>query len=191
VTATAEVAAAALQALSDTDRLRLLRYAKWRIKGMGRAAGGRGADDLLSEACLRICEGRRRWPDAVSLVAFVCGVMKSIASHWGEQFSHDEAHLACELRSDDEKADPIEGARSEPPDVERTRETARARLDAINDLFGDDPEVQLVIEGLAEGMTGPEIQAALGLSQKSYAAAFKRMRRGVNRLFGEGRSSRA
>ena len=192
MTATAEAAAAALQALSEADRLRLLRYAEWRVKGMGRAARGRGAHDLLSEACLRVCEGRRRWdPDAVSLVGFMCGVMKSISSHWREQFSQDEAHLACELRSDDDKVDPVEGAPSEPPDAERARAAARAKLDAINEFFSDDSEVQLVIEGLAEGMTGPEIQAALGLSQKSYAAAFKRMRRGVNRLFGEGRPSRA
>jgi DNA-directed RNA polymerase specialized sigma24 family protein len=192
VTATAEAAVVALQALSEADRLRLLRFAEWRVKGMGRAAGGRAADDLLSEACLRVCEGRRRWdPQRVSFVGFMFGVMRSISSHWGEQSFDDEARLACELRSDEVEADPLEDAPSESPDVGRARATGRAKLDEINEFFSDDPEVQLVIEGLAEGMTGPEMQTALGLSQKCYAAAFKRMRRGANRLFGEGRPSRA
>lgn len=191
MTATAEAVAAALQALSEADRVRLHRYAAWRIKGMGRAAGGRVAGDLISEACLRVCDGRRCWdPDKVSLVGFMCGVMRSISSHWREEFSEDEAHLACEVRADGVTLDPIEAAQSERPGIERAV-AARQQLDAINEFFSDDPEVQLVIEGLAEGMTGPEMQEALGLSEECYGTVFRRMRRGARRLFPEGSLSRA
>ena len=186
MTATIEETTAALQALSHPDRLRLLLSARWRVRGLGRAALGRRAEDLLSEACLRVCEGRRHWdPGAVSFVGFLIGAMRSISSHWREECSESEAYLASELRSDHPAADPVENARSQRPDAERTL-VAKDTLDAINGKFRDDPEVLLVIEGLGEGMKGPAIQEALGLTPDQYEAAFKRMRRGARRVRDEG-----
>lgn len=187
----AEAAAAALQAMGDVDRVRMYRYACWRIRGIGRAAAGRFAEDLIEEACLAVCAGRRRWDsETVSLISFMCGVMRSISSHWRKGFAEEQIHLACELRTEETGRDPIESARSEGPHVERARVTAREQLDAIKHFFSQDLEVQLVIEGLAEGMTGPEIQNALRFSKNEYAAAVKRMRRGARLLLRNGEVTR-
>lgn len=185
-TASTEEVIAALNALADADRLRLRGFARWRVKGLGRAALGRTFEDLLGDAITAILGGRRHWdPAAVPFLGFLLGVVRSISSHWRESFDEEEAHLDCEVRSDRAEDGPVELARSNQPGADR-QVAARSQLDAINKLFEDDHEALLVIEGLGEGMSGPEIQQALGMSSKDYDATVKRMRRRVRQVFGEG-----
>jgi hypothetical protein len=54
-------------------------------------------------------------------------------------------------------------------------------MDQVAEKFADDDVVQLVIEGLATEMKGPEIQAALGISQREFETAMTRLRRSVDR----------
>ena len=48
---------------------------------------------------------------------------------------------------------------------------------ALAKLFADDDDVTLVLEALAQEMTGPEIQDDLGISKTEYETIMKRMRR--------------
>lgn len=184
--ATGDEIAAALEALPTTEQLRLRSYAQWRIAGLGRAARGRSYEDLLHEAYLAALGGRRRWdPAAVPFLGFLLGALKSISSHWRESFSEDEAQLDCEVHPDPAQDGPIQRAESVQPDAERIL-AARSQLQAVMKLFEDDPEVLCIIDGLGDGMTGPEIQAALDLTPKEYEAALRRMRRRTKPVFGQG-----
>ncbi|MGD0039966.1 MAG: hypothetical protein ABSE84_06015, partial [Isosphaeraceae bacterium] len=69
------------------------------------------------------------------------------------------------------------------PNGERVT-AATEQLERIEVRFADDDEVGLVIQGLASGMTGPEIQADLDITEKQYETIMTRLRRGVDRKEG-------
>jgi hypothetical protein len=51
----------------------------------------------------------------------------------------------------------------------------------IEKKFTNDPEVALVLDGLASGMKGPEIQHDLQITETQYETIMTRLRRGVDR----------
>jgi hypothetical protein len=51
----------AIEALTREQHLRLERFARWRMRGLGRAAQGRDWEDLLGDAIAATYEGKRRW----------------------------------------------------------------------------------------------------------------------------------
>jgi len=69
------VAARAIQALSDTDLVRLAALARLWSRGLPE---GLGWTDVLNEAIVRVLDGSRPWPPGVPLLAFLSGVMRSI-----------------------------------------------------------------------------------------------------------------
>lgn len=173
-TSYAELATArkALGALPAADLIRLSKIAQMRSYGLGAYE----AEDLLSEAVLRVLDGRRRWPLAVPLVAFLAQVMRSIAS---EEREKDERFVSSS-RFEPALCEPDE--RPEPPRAI----DARDQLDAVLARFAGDAEVLGLIQGYRDGESAAETKARTGMDARAYDAARKRLRRTIDRMKDEG-----
>jgi DNA-directed RNA polymerase specialized sigma24 family protein len=174
----------ALDALGEADLLRLERYARYRIRGLGRKAVGRDHDDLLGQAIQHTLDPeRRRWNKKVPFVQYLLGAMRSISSHWREQFDVDEAFLESELLRPTEKGgvyNPFDHVRSKAPSAERML-FAKEEVERIGQAVSSDHVVSEIMASLRMGMSPGEIRDALHLSVTEYETAMKRFRRWVRR----------
>jgi hypothetical protein len=66
-----------LQSTTAAQRARMANIARLWVH-----EAGHGPDDLIHETCLRVLEGRRKWPRSDEVVPFLGGVMQGIASEW-------------------------------------------------------------------------------------------------------------
>lgn len=178
--ASQEEIVAAIQCLSEADNIRLEKFGRFRIRGLGRASAGRDWRDLLGEALTATLDiNRRRWNKSVTFVQHLLGAMRSISTSWKNSFDPDEAHLESDLiRTDSEgnESSVFAGIRSTDPDGERIV-TAKQEVEEIERLFQDDSIALDIIGGWRSEMTGPDIQEALGISQTEYETRVRRMRR--------------
>ncbi|PYN91738.1 MAG: hypothetical protein DMD89_29920 [Candidatus Rokuibacteriota bacterium] len=121
--ATPDEVRAALDALGEADLVRLEKFARYRIRGLGRKAEGRDHDDLLGEAIRDTLDPeKRRWNKDVSFVRHLVGAMRSISSHWREQFDENEPLLESELlqtTDEGEVLSPLDVVGSGAPGAER------------------------------------------------------------------------
>ncbi len=183
--ATRDEVARAVDALLPADWKRLEKFAHYKVMAIGRKALGRSPGDLLHDAftstlvgCESTKQGRRWYKDQVWFAGHLFGAMRSTASHWKEAFDENEAHLDSELAidaEDGEPSSPVERAKSEAPSQE-TAFLAKEKLGEIFRMFQNDDDAALVIEGMREGWTGPEIMSRLGIAKDKYEAAIKRIR---------------
>ena|SRR2546423_11565406 len=171
---------AAYYNLSEAELVRLDRYARALIRGLGQRNPGYSGDDLLQEAFKATLAGERLWKkDAVDFCRHLTGVMKSLANHLGEKFDRNEGRVEWETASaplETEADDPLARVTTPLPDAER-RLAAREEVEQIERLVKDHSHAILILEGLYYGMTGPEIQKELGISKNDYEAIMKWMRR--------------
>jgi len=183
--ATRDEVESALAALTDVQLVRLNKVSAFRTASLGTRAVGRNPGDILSDAIIAILEGRRKWfKSRVTFLPFVLGVMKSLTSHirTGKALDAFDEIAPNPVGEEDDAEDFVEqiptAARIDPE-----RQLLAKDLDKeIRKRFKDDPEVLLIYEAFLEKMTPAEIQACLGLSEKEYNAAAKRLRRAVDRL---------
>jgi hypothetical protein len=152
------------------------------VRGLGRRASGRSHEDLLNEAIADTLDPeKRRWNKQVSFVTHLIGAMRSIASHWKEQFDADEPRLESEVVRTSEEGEPLSPldlVASNAPDAERAVE-ARQELEEIEKMVAGDHIVSDILGGMRAEMLPSEIREALGLSQRDYETAMKRLRRHV------------
>jgi hypothetical protein len=175
----------AIQALTLGERLKLKKFAAWRVRGLGRASCGRTWEDLLSEAYLSKLEGTadngsgRRWRKNVDLVTLFCGAMRSISSHWKRDFvEEEEALLESQIAmrgGEDAWISPLDEAVSDDPSQERDV-TARQEWALITKLYLDDVAARGVLEGWSRGMTASEIMEDSGLTKWEYQETMRRIR---------------
>jgi len=175
----------AIDALTYAQKRRLEKFARYKILGLGRKAGRRDHQELQQDAFTSTLlgvesesEGRRWYKNRVDFVGHLIGAMRSIASHWAEAFDEAEPLLDSEMAVETEDgkiSSPISEAQSTAPDQERTL-SAKEKLAEILRLFQNDDEAVMVLEGIREGWTGPEIMDGLGLSRDKFEAAMKRIR---------------
>jgi DNA-directed RNA polymerase specialized sigma24 family protein len=171
----------AIRSLTRAELLKLERYAKWRIRGIGRASEGRNHEDLMQDAVTQTLSGQRSWNKSVSFVQYLIGVIRSISSHWKEQFDPDSALLESEAvyaSPEGKEKNLFLDAPSTAPDAERLI-MARQEIKQIEILFSDDHQALEVITGWRLEMSGPEIQKELGISQKEHETIARRIRRNV------------
>jgi DNA-directed RNA polymerase specialized sigma24 family protein len=172
----------AIRSLTREELLKLEKYAKWRIKGIGRASEGRNREDLMQDAVTQTLSGQRSWNKSVSFVQYLIGVMRSISSHWKEQFDPNSALLESEAiysSPEGKEKNPFLDAPSTAPDAERLI-MAKQEIEQIEILFSDDHQALEVIAGWRLEMSGPEIQKELDISQKEYETIARRIRRNVS-----------
>jgi len=172
----------AINSLSDSQSLRLRKFAKkmaWKLGGKA----GITWQEVVDEALIKILSGERQWKkDNVDFVGLLCGIMKSMLSHSLEKRKADkyqEPFLESDLIKEDidgQIVNPLNEIKSLEPDPERIL-IAKNQIEQIKRHFEKDTEICLIIQGFKEGMTGPEIQVCLDLSEHNFNAAMKRMRR--------------
>jgi DNA-directed RNA polymerase specialized sigma24 family protein len=164
----------AIHALSDADLVRLKALARLWARGL---PAGAGWTDVLQEAIVRALDGSRKWPPGVPVLAFLSGIMRSICDdHWRRLRRESEM-----LVRDAELADVCAaGEEVNVPSPERVVAAAQS-LAAIDRLFAGDALALIVIAGLAEGLTPPEICKRYGMSEREYDTTRKRMRRALLR----------
>lgn len=109
------------------------------------------------------------------------GAMRSISSHWGEQFDPDEPRLESEIIRTTEEGDvvnPLDLVSSSEPAADRVLE-ARQQLEDIEKAVADDKVVYDILGGMRAEMSPSEIREALGITLTEYETAMKRFRRRV------------
>jgi CheY-like chemotaxis protein len=176
----------AFRALTVADRLRLQKFAKLRVRGLGWAAGGRDWQDLWQEAVWRTLLGAtdnnkgRHWNrDKVDFVMHFAQAMRSIANSWKRQLSAEVVPL--------ERCDSEGNQYSLLDNVASGDVRADDRLieieeeDRIRGIFRDDADASRVLQGLMDGLKKNEILLRYGLDEKRYAAAIRRVLRLLGR----------
>jgi DNA-directed RNA polymerase specialized sigma24 family protein len=167
----AEVALA-LNLISRMDFLRLKAIARLHARGLPPDVSW---DDLLQEAVTRALVGSRRKPQAVPMVAFLAGIMRSLrAEHWRRARGGPRSREI--LRIDHQDLSRVGELRDPASDLEQAL-LAREQIGAIEQLFAGDPVALGILAGLAEGRSATQMRAALGISKTIYESARKRIRR--------------
>lgn len=175
---------AAFDGLSAEDRLKLSA-----IETVFRGGTGFGPNELIYEAVCRALTGSRHCPRGVPFMAFMVETMRSIGHHERVK-RRREVPLTLAPRQG--------GAAEGPPDCASEQLTPEERLleqesadavQAIHDLFADDPEAQLVLMGWAEGHHGKALREATGLDQAALDYAAKRIRSRMRKRYPNGWTS--
>jgi CheY-like chemotaxis protein len=175
----------AIATLSRAKWLTLQKFADWRVHALGRLAGDRTGEDLLGEAMLSTFVGTlgngtgRRWNKRVDFVKHLTEAMRSISDHWKGKFEEREI-LECETIKYDSEGQPspldnFELGAGFQPAAER-RLVAKEELERIYEIFKNDKESTLVLQGLSQGMKKNDIVKEYELTAKQYDAAMKRIR---------------
>jgi len=161
--------------VTEADLMRLKVLARLQARGLPPHIGW---SDLLQEAFARVLDGSRRQPDGVPVVAFVAGVMRSIKEYyWREarRGTRQRQKLLAELESTGIE----EGEPFDPQPSPERRAIAIQEMEAINELFEDDPQAQQIISALYEGLTVEETCTLCGLSKTDYDSTRTRIRRAL------------
>jgi DNA-directed RNA polymerase specialized sigma24 family protein len=169
---------AAIQGLSDTDTLRLSEIARQCARRCSLEA-----DELLNEAIVAALLGERKCPRNVLLIAFLAQTMRSITYN---ERRKARAECRAELMNDNPDNDPVLSLPDEGPSP---ADTAGAKREAeyIFFLFEDDGDVMMLLMGLYDGYDPDEICEINGWDRTTYNTVRKRLRRGLNKHFPEGR----
>jgi hypothetical protein len=148
----------ALHALTDGDKTALMKIARVYAKKTPY-----GHEDLFQEALCRVLSGARAWPRRLTALAFLVGVVRSIAWEW--------------------KSGPP-GDIPETVDAGTGEGSANASIDAgkIITLFADDPVAQKIVVGMMEGARGRELQELSGLNKTDYESKRTKIRRRIEKL---------
>jgi hypothetical protein len=183
-TATKEQVEEALAALTGAQLVRLQRISAFRHRSLGTRGAGRNEGDLLSDAIIATLDGRRKWKTNIDFVVFLSGVIRSLASHIraGKPVDAFDDIAPNPVNEDDEAEDFVEqiptSARIDPE-----RQLLARDLDAqLRERFKDDPVVLLVYEAFLDKMKPADTQACLGIDEKEYNAAAKRLRRATTTI---------
>lgn len=174
----------ATKALTQAQLLKLRKFAAFRIRGLGRAACGRTADDLLREAQLRTLMGAestikgRHWNNNVDFVMHFTGVICSISSSWKRTFDGNEPYLESDVVTVDpygNESSPIESIPFLAPSPE-AEIISKEKVSELFQLIRDDVNATCVLQGLLEGMTRHEIISRFKIDNKQFQAAIRRIR---------------
>jgi DNA-directed RNA polymerase specialized sigma24 family protein len=160
-----------VDAITEADLARL----EMAARGFSRTCGI-DADDLLQEALTRALEGDRTCGRGTPFIPFLCGVMQSLASEEYEARKEGRRPVTV-LR----KGEPVlpDAPTLEPSPEQSAGSTIddRPTLAAIEAGAAGDEQLQLLMEGIYDGMRGAELEQLLSVDTKGLAAVRKRLKR--------------
>jgi hypothetical protein len=165
---------------------RLYKYAESRLLAIGKAGKDRAADDLIHDAIEHTLAQDRTWKKSVvDFYGHLRSVIRSISSHWAEQYQTDPLPLSSFDMEDEEgnEYNPVLDAAALRNHPKRDEVEDRELVEKIERTFINDALVTRLMECIKAGMTGPEIQTELRISKTEYETGMKRMRRTARLLF--------
>lgn len=170
----------AIRQLGTGDAAKIRQVARWFERRCGMPA-----DDLMQEAFVRMMGGRRRVPRGPDFVAVVLQVIRSIASGETDAIAKGQR----EVRSIPNGMDGPEMVDSSPSPacMVLSAHDGGQILTTIDHLVEDDEELQLLVEGLCDGMKGEELVLLLEVDSKGLATIRKRLKRKLLSAFPKGR----
>lgn len=179
----------AINSLTPVDLKKLEKYARWRVKGLGSKNTGRDWEVLFNETIKSFCSKRgRRWnKDKVDFVKALTEAMRSISDGWKRSFNENEPQLEAELittSASGKESNQYANATTPNWNTQKNLE-AKEKLAAIDRLVAKRELSGLIIMGMRDKMTGPEIRKDLDLSQKQYETEMTWIRRTVRKAFKE------
>lgn len=173
---------------SKADLLRVNKIAKVMADKCGMTQ-----EDMLQEAFVRALEEKRRCPRDVKIINFLAGVMRSIASSDAKSFERNP-HVSLQTPKFEKGHDYQTDLEETNPS--RTEAGMIAKMDLnqirkeIPPLFESDSEpIQLLVEGILDGMEAGELQEVSGLYGKEYNSARRLFRRRIEKTFPGGWSN--
>ena len=138
-------------------------------------------EDLVGETLRRVLDGCRKWPKDVPLMAFLLQTMRSIAWEYGKRNRREipDSRIGNTNDDDDEESDSFLDA--QPADGGDTADAVALLRFAedVERLFGDDDDLMAVIIGRVEGLSAAETRERFDMTPQAFAAAQKRLWRGV------------
>jgi DNA-directed RNA polymerase specialized sigma24 family protein len=157
--------------MSEADAARLVAAAQ----AFSRLCG-LDPEELLQEAMTRALEGTRTCERGTSLVPFICGVMKSFVSQENE--ARKAGFRPKVLVRDGQPVLPDVPANDPSPEQSAISAVDdRPLLAEIEAAAAGDEQIQLLIEGIYDGMRGEKLQGLLGIDEKGLATVRRRLRR--------------
>ena len=186
--ATVDEISEAVEKLLPEEWVKLNAYGKSRARFMALYGGAYDGPDLVKEAIIALLEERRTWnPKKVNFVGVLMGAMKSIASNYKKKslasgYSLPDSQVSTE-EEDGEAVSLIEqhpDSRLSPEQqvlVKERLEATTALVADIYELFQDDAEAQLVMDGWRDGMSGTAIMETLEIDRTKYETIVRRIRR--------------
>lgn len=136
------------------------------------------AEDLLQKAMLLLLTERRKWKRGLPTFVMLYGVMRSIAYRARRK---QDYLLAEDLGAPSDEDSAVESsplAEGFSPEADPARAVeGESELTAVQNAVKGDEELELLVEALADGLTGMDIAKELGWDAKKYDAARKRLSR--------------
>jgi hypothetical protein len=173
---------ARIRLMSDADKIRFIRASNYSSFG-----GARSPVDLRQEAIRRAIAGTRKCPSQVSILTFLKGAMRSIASADRKATAHGPKLAvvpsdSTAMQGLTDGLDPRLSAEDRMVQQDQVDEI-RAR---ILGLFDDDPTAQMIAEGMMDEMEGTELRELVGLSEKEFASKRRLVRRRIDNALPNG-----
>jgi DNA-directed RNA polymerase specialized sigma24 family protein len=150
---------------------------------------GMSADDLRQETIARAL-GDRTCAAGTPFLGFLAGVVRSIASEAPRARRAAQAGSGLQLSyiadyGATDGAEPADEAPS-PEDAALARVIYARELERVALVLEDDETLQLLAEGLGEGLRGKDLEDLLVTDTSGLAAAKRRLTRRLLASFGEG-----
>ena len=172
---------ASIGSFGQADHLRLFKAARFYCGGSGFEA-----NDLVQEAFVRALAGTRQCPRNVPVMVFLVGVMRSIVSAGRESIALEpEVRSLAATGTDGKAVDPASNRRT-AEEVRLARDDCAARLAALDEMFADDEEAQMVILGDIDGLDAEAIRSMQGWDKNQLATVRRRTRRRIETRFPRG-----
>jgi DNA-directed RNA polymerase specialized sigma24 family protein len=185
VVATAEEIEQAIAKLTRADFAKLNEFARNRAQVLSLFGVSYAGEDLLQEAVISLLEQRRHWnPKKVDFMGVLMGAIRSIASNLKERAKT----TGFEIPASQFVEQDVDGAELPTP-VDLVQE-ARLNpeqsalvfglLDELQEVFAEDPEALVIMDGWSDRMSGTEIIDALGIDRNAYETIVRRIHRQVD-----------
>ncbi len=183
--ATAEEIIQASEKLTQAERAKLYSFARNRARMMALYGSDVTEEDLVQEAIVALLEQRRHWnPKKVDFVGVVMGAIRSIASNYkaaakGGGFALPDSQLRSPDSDEDEEAVSLIGNYPDHSAGPEQVAIVSNMLSEVYELFVDDPEALVIMDGWRDNMSGTEIIEALEIDRTAYETIARRIRRTV------------
>lgn len=190
----AEISRGVRQLASDKVALaRLQRGAEWVLARTPALRAACAPEDLLQTALLTLLEGRRNWKqDQVDLVGLILGTMRSLAYNNERILRETTVPTVPMVVSTASEDSDRQTAEFDAPSQALTPEEAlvarqnAAELDqkvaALRALWPLDDPARQILEHLLKGKNKREVRQLLGLGDKEYWSADRRLTRAIEAI---------